>query len=163
EIDSGAAVDRARVLQQLADALVALDEPFRTTVIRRYLDGETAAQIAREQGVPAGTVRWRLHTGLARLRAALDAARPRSRWPRAIVEHVETAGGELSGRVINWSTGDGVAGAELTFAGDAGAITLRTEPTGDFELVAPHPASYTLVTITSPGFLPYAPEYLHSP
>jgi RNA polymerase sigma-70 factor (ECF subfamily) len=53
-------IDRARALEKLAAALVALDEPFRTTVIRRYFDGDTAAQIARALGVPAGTVRWRL-------------------------------------------------------------------------------------------------------
>src|SRR5262245_42325168 len=41
-------VARARALERLAAAVVALDEPFRTTVIRRYLDGKTSAQIARE-------------------------------------------------------------------------------------------------------------------
>ena len=43
-----------------AAALTALDEPFRTTVIRRYLDGQSAADIAKALGIPAGTVRWRL-------------------------------------------------------------------------------------------------------
>ena len=73
-------IDRARVLEKLAAALVALDEPFRAVVMKRYLDGKTAAQIARALGVPAGTVRWRLKTGLERLRAALDESTPR--WKR---------------------------------------------------------------------------------
>src|SRR3954469_707287 len=76
-----AGIDRGRALEKLATALVALDEPFRTAVVRRYLDGHTAAQIARDLGVPPGTVRWRLATGLARLRAALDERSPR--WPAA--------------------------------------------------------------------------------
>ena len=207
-----ALIDRARVLEKLAAALVALDEPFRVVVMKRYLDGQSAAQIARELGVPAGTVRWRLKTGLERLRAALDESTPRwqrllvplaavkgavvvktktslialvvllllagigtvvlvasrgdkaprqrtastpaamhngsgakphapgavpepirARPPRcalpdplpgqgrAIVEDVDAAGGVISGRVINWSTGEGVSGAELTFTAASGA------------------------------------------
>ena len=68
-----------------SDALVALDEPFRETVIARYLDGKTAAADRTRAGVPAGTVRWRLKTGLERLRAALDDAAPRRRWQLALV------------------------------------------------------------------------------
>jgi len=83
DADAASSVDRARTLERLSAALVALDEPFRTAVIRRYLDGETAAEIARALGVPAGTVRWRLATGLARLREALDAKEPR--WARMLV------------------------------------------------------------------------------
>ena len=67
----------------LASALVAHDEPFRDVVIRRYLDGQSAAEIARALQVPAGTVRWRLKTALERLRAALDRSTPR--WQRALL------------------------------------------------------------------------------
>ncbi|MCW5804362.1 MAG: sigma-70 family RNA polymerase sigma factor [Deltaproteobacteria bacterium] len=243
------ALDRARTLELLASALVALDEPFRTTVIRRYLDGLSAAEIARAAGVPAGTVRWRLKTGLARLRAALETREPR--WQRALVplipgvavkskvgtvalallvlllaaagvvialrartgddapastvasasgsapakapvlvapghapatadagddeprpplpgqnrariEIAQLAGGAVSGHVINWSTGDGVANAELTFIGDGGATTVRSREGGAFELAPPAPGRYSLTTIGAPGFLPYAPELLHS-
>src|SRR5262249_34848007 len=73
-------LDRARLLERLTSALVALEEPFRTVVVRRYLDDESAADIARSLGVPAGTVRWRLKTGLERLRAELDAKTPRRQW-----------------------------------------------------------------------------------
>jgi RNA polymerase sigma factor (sigma-70 family) len=237
-------IDRARLLQRLSDALVALDEPFRQTVIARYLDGKSCAQIARELGVPAGTVRWRLKTGLARLRAALDDAAPRRHWQLALVpagalvrttskisllaflllllaggavllaglrekgsspaststtaspakqpalvpagssapvaaevpvhaeptpgpgkarvELGELAGGAAAGRVINWSTGDGVPNAELTFTGELGAVTVRSGEHGAFELAPAAPGEYTLTAIAAPGFLPYAPEYLHS-
>jgi RNA polymerase sigma factor (sigma-70 family) len=233
-------IDRARALEKLAAALVALDEPFRTTVIRRYLDGSSAAEIARALGVPAGTVRWRLKTGLARLRAALDdtaprwqaafaplvgaavktktsiafvvvlilllgvvgaawrtlhrsvpapvastpaheaAAPPRLAAPRsaqiavppvrdprpgqgrATTEPTDATGGLIAGRVINWSTGDGVAGAELTFTSDGGASTIRARDDGGFELAPPAPGRFVLSAIAAPGFLPYAPELLHS-
>jgi RNA polymerase sigma factor (sigma-70 family) len=241
-VDPPNSADRARLLQRLSDALVALDEPFRSTVIARYLDDKSCAQIAREQGVPAGTVRWRLKSGLERLRAALDDAAPRRHWQLALVpagvlvktkskislfalvllllaggavllhghqersspgptsttappakqpalaptgprapaadlpahaeptagqgkariETAELAGGAAGGRVINWSTGDGVPNAELTFTGELGAVTVRSGDAGMFELAPAAPGSYTLTAIAAQGFLPYAPEYLHS-
>jgi RNA polymerase sigma factor (sigma-70 family) len=247
-VDAPDAIDRARTLERLASALVALEEPFRAVVIRRYLDDQSAAEIARVLGVPAGTVRWRLKTGLERLRAALDRSTPR--WQRALVpfvaakgavvvktkttiialvvfllllgggliawiaqrdgasppaapvakqtganppaihvdkldrseggatatnadplpgqgrvavEPVAAEGGVISGRVINWSTGDGVAGAELTFTSRTGATTVRAGKEGAFELAPPAPATFSLATIIAPGFLPYAPEFEHSP
>jgi RNA polymerase sigma factor (sigma-70 family) len=234
------AIDRARALERLSTALVALDEPFRTVIIRRYMDNESCAAIARALGVPAGTVRWRLKTGLDRLRAALDESTPRWRallplgavvktktvslafvvlmllllasggvffWhkrpattttkpvaaqspqkpaikvervdeagvpiaplppgapgSRAIVEEVATAeGGLISGRVINWSTGDGVGNAELTFIGPRGAVTIRSDANGSFELAPEAPGVFSLTTIVAQNFLPYAPELEHSP
>lgn len=249
--DAPAAIDRARTLERLASALVALDEPFRTVVVRRYLDGQSAAEIARALGIPAGTVRWRLKTGLERLRAALDRSTPRwqlalapltavkgaalvkaktsilallvllllagvgavafvllrpspdgqaaephaaagsaAKQPgirvtdlgqdgaetaaarpdplpgqgRVVVEDdVAAPGGVVSGRVINWSTGGGVASAELTFTSAAGAVTVRADKNGAFELVPPRSGTFSLTTITATGFLPYAPELEHSP
>lgn len=252
--DTPAAIDRARTLERLASALVALDEPFRTVVVRRYLDGQSAAEIARALGIPAGTVRWRLKVGLERLRAALDRSAPRwqlalvpmtavkgavlvkaktgilsllvvlllaglgtvalvllrsapdappgegsggvaagsgaagarepglrvtdlgpggagdpkqpDRLPgqgRVVVEPVAAEGGVVSGRVINWSTGDGVGTAELTFTSAAGAVTVRTDKNGSFELAPPRAGTLSLTTIIAPGFLPYAPELSHSP
>ena len=46
---------------------------------------------------------------------------------------VERGPGLVAGRVINWSTGDGVEGADLTFLGDGGATTVRTRAGGAFE------------------------------
>lgn len=232
-----AALDRARAFERLAAALVALEEPFRQTVIRRYLDGQSAAEIAREMAIPAGTVRWRLKTGLDRLRSALDDAQPK--WRRAfaplagglvkaktisvavviallliggialyfgvlrdeapavkppavavparpavkpakpkIDEAVEAAlppgqgkailgdvsgPGVVTGRVINWSTGDGVDGADLTFTNAAGAATtVHSGKGGAFELAPEEPGRYVLTTIGAQGYLPYAPELLHS-
>ncbi|MEO8700874.1 MAG: sigma-70 family RNA polymerase sigma factor [Kofleriaceae bacterium] len=256
-----AALERARVLERLAAALVALDEPFRQTVMRRYLDGHSAADIARAHGVPAATVRSRLKTGLERLRAALDkSARGRTRsaaeggaevdddkdrkwravlapvlagaavkskvsiiavlvvlllllgigaviWKtrgggddaatpvatqpgsaavqlgrtgsaavptpapvrdplpgqgRAVIELVTGDGGVASGRVINWSTGDGVDHAELTFTSDAGATTVHSRADGSFELAPIAPGRFALTAIAAQGFLPFAPELLHS-
>ncbi len=75
-------VARARMQQLVARLVLELDEPFRATLMLRYHEGLSAADIARAQGVPAGTVRWRLKQGLERVRTQLDAehAGDRKRW-----------------------------------------------------------------------------------
>lgn len=63
---------RAQNLRRLCEAVESLDEPFRSTVLRHYFEGQTLAEIARREGCPAATVRGRLKTGLTRLRGTLD-------------------------------------------------------------------------------------------
>lgn len=65
------AAERLRAQQRLTDLVSNLEEPYRSTVIQRYVHGLSAAEIARAAGVPAGTVRWRLKQGLDSLRASL--------------------------------------------------------------------------------------------
>lgn len=52
-------------------ALARLDEPYRSTLERHLVHGLAAPEIAAELGVPAGTVRMRLHRGLDQLRQKL--------------------------------------------------------------------------------------------
>jgi len=56
------------------DALQRLDEPYRTTLERHLVGGLAPHEIASELGVPAGTVRMRLHRGLDQLRQKLPAS-----------------------------------------------------------------------------------------
>lgn len=78
----------------LADELRALAEPYRSTLVRHYFDGWSAARIARESDVPATTVRTRLERGLELLRERLDrrSGGRRHDWMRAlaplVVPHV---------------------------------------------------------------------------
>ncbi len=65
-------VQRVESQRILAEEVVQLDEPQRSTVLLRYFEGLSSAEIARRTGVPAGTVRWRLKQGLDRLRERLD-------------------------------------------------------------------------------------------
>ncbi|MFO1008480.1 MAG: RNA polymerase sigma factor [Planctomycetota bacterium] len=68
-------VARADMQRVLTEAVLALDEPFRTTILLRYLEDLTSAEIARRHGVPEGTVRWRVQRGLALLRDELESRR----------------------------------------------------------------------------------------
>ena len=73
---------RLEMQRRLATLVAELAEPFRSTLLLRYFEGLSAADIARRQGVPGGTVRWRLKEGLERLRGVLDAENggERRRW-----------------------------------------------------------------------------------
>jgi len=64
--------ERLDAQRALADELRALPEPHRTTLVRHFFDGWSAARIAREAGCPATTVRTRLERGLELLRERLD-------------------------------------------------------------------------------------------
>ena len=63
---------RAEVQRALVDAVLALDEPYRSAVLLRYFEGLEPAEIARRRRIPPGTVRSHLSRGLAELRTALD-------------------------------------------------------------------------------------------
>lgn len=65
--------ERLEAQRALLDALSALDEPVRATLVLRYFEELSCADIARMQSTPAGTVRWRLKRGLDELREKLDA------------------------------------------------------------------------------------------
>lgn len=67
-------LERHEAQQLLARLVGELGEPYRSTILLRYAEGLEPTEIAHRQGVPAGTVRWRVKEGLARLRAELDEA-----------------------------------------------------------------------------------------
>lgn len=76
-----ALVERMQTQQLVARLVLELDEPFRQTLLLRYYEGLSAADIARQLDIPAGTVRYRLSEATARLRAQLDAHHgDRRRW-----------------------------------------------------------------------------------
>jgi RNA polymerase sigma-70 factor (ECF subfamily) len=85
--DPADAAERAELCSRVLAALAALDEPYRSTLALRYVDGLEPATIAARTGVPAATVRSRIARGLERMRDALDAAYhgERRTWVRGLV------------------------------------------------------------------------------
>lgn len=59
-------------------ALDALDVDHRIVVLLRYWQDRTVDDIAERLGIPAGTVKSRLHNALRTLRASLEASHGRS-------------------------------------------------------------------------------------
>ena len=69
---TAALVERLEGQRHVVEALLGLDEPYRSTLVARFLDDLSAAEIARRAGLPEGTVRWRVQRGLELLRGRLD-------------------------------------------------------------------------------------------
>jgi RNA polymerase sigma factor (sigma-70 family) len=66
-------IDRVEVQRVVAGEVLALAEPYRSTVLLHYFEGLSSAEIARRHGIPDGTVRRRLKTALDELRRRLGA------------------------------------------------------------------------------------------
>lgn len=66
-------VARAETFRMLVELVLALDDPYRSTLLRHYFDGESFAAIARRDGIPEATVRGRHKQALEQLRRRLDA------------------------------------------------------------------------------------------
>jgi len=52
----------------LSDSLDALPETMEQAIRLHYYDGYSVAEIAKQQGIPVGTVKWRLSEGRRRIR-----------------------------------------------------------------------------------------------
>ena len=71
--------------------------------------------------------------------------------------------GAFEGRVVSGTTGEGVAGAELTFAATGGATSTRTDRSGRFRFVPEAPGTWQLAVVTAQGYLPFGPEWGQRP
>ncbi|MBW2455464.1 MAG: carboxypeptidase regulatory-like domain-containing protein [Deltaproteobacteria bacterium] len=95
---------------------------------------------------------------------AVRYGRPGHRVDLAGAELVATEGqlGSLQGQVVCRATEQGVAGAQLSFS--SGQLhTVITDDHGRFTFRPPKPGVYELALGTAKGYLPFAPEWGHSP
>jgi RNA polymerase sigma factor (sigma-70 family) len=104
-----AAPSAEEVLQQeeerrrVVHAVVALPQPYRDTVLLRYWDDLTPAQIAAQLAVPGATVRSQLQRGLAMVRERLDAEYgDRRAWLAALAPVAGIGDGALQS--LAWGT-----------------------------------------------------------
>jgi RNA polymerase sigma-70 factor (ECF subfamily) len=67
-------VARRELRERMAEAIGALPDAARETLLLREVDGLSYAEIAQAQGIPRGTVMSRLHYARRRLQEALRAA-----------------------------------------------------------------------------------------
>ncbi len=97
---------RLQLERQLVDAVAQLFEPYRTTVMLRYLDDLSIDEVAQRLDVPVETVRTRLRRGIALLRERLDASR--HDWRRALIPLAMPSGGPAVSTAAIATTSAGV-------------------------------------------------------
>lgn len=101
-------LERIETIERLARELSALQDPYRETLVRRYVDGLSFAEIGARMGASEGTVRSRHARGLALLRERLDRAHPGGRveWlaafaaldvPEPTLPHAQASGMRFTG------------------------------------------------------------------
>jgi len=71
--------------------------------------------------------------------------------------------GALAGRVLSSRDGRAIAGAELVFLHEGSSSSVSTQADGTFSLAVSEPGNYVLAIASAEGFLPFAPEWGHSP
>ena len=153
-------VARAQTQRMLSALVLKLDDPYRSTVLLRYFEGLSAAAIAERQGVPSGTVRWRIKKGLDQLRIELDRCHCGSRraWQLALVP----LGSEFPVPSIDLSVRVPVKGvpimksllvtAALTASLTGGALLVSRNST------TPRPAAASSPTHSTPPIVENAPS-----
>lgn len=72
EVGIAESLAREAARRQVVEALVSLEEPLRTTLVLRFLDGLPQREIAKRMGVPVETVHTRLRRGIESMRQQLD-------------------------------------------------------------------------------------------
>lgn len=143
------AVEAVAIQRALFDAVLALDEPYRSTILQRYYEGLPPREIARRQRAPVKTVKTRLARGLEKLRAALDREHggDRQAWLPALLPLAAWPGlpaSTLGTILVN--TKIKIAVAVVALAGAAAVVwKLRTNP--EDPPVAAQPASPPAVTL----------------
>ena len=122
-------LDQVRLHKVLVDLVLDLEEPYRSTVLARYVDGQTSAAIAKRLNIAESTVRWRLHEALARLRTRLDEINgERKAWAPAVLAFAGK-GVEVAKAT---KTGIFVVALILLLFGAAGLWVVRGRSTGDY-------------------------------
>jgi len=121
-------VERAELHAKLVAAVLALEEPHRSTILWRYFDELAPEEIAQRAGIELATVRSRLKRARERLREDLIAqgGMPPEQWLAALLP-LGSSVGPLAPRIATTSAPLGVIGGiamsiKLTAIGAAAAL-----------------------------------------
>jgi RNA polymerase sigma-70 factor (ECF subfamily) len=106
-------VARLEAHRRLVEAVLALEEPYRTALALRFLEGLPPRAVARRTGVPVKTAHTRIDRALAKLKERLDRSfGRRDTWCAALAQlgrgklalplGLGTLGGAAMGSAIKW-------------------------------------------------------------
>lgn len=163
-----AMVERAGVQRDLVQAVLELEEPYRTAILWRFFEELAPGEIARRSGAPVATVHTRIQRGLAQLRERLARARgaqePRDEgWVLALVPLLSpplpaaspAAAAPLFPALL-MKTSTHVALGALLLAGGALVAWRLQRPTGSTRAHAPGP-ELAAAAVPEAGLEPAAP------
>jgi RNA polymerase sigma-70 factor (ECF subfamily) len=124
-------VARIELQRQVVDAVLALDEPYRSVVVHRFFYELTPTEIAKRLHVPLETVRTRLRRAIEQLRARLDATHGRRAWSVALLAIAVRRKTPLGGILVMSAKTKLALASVLVLAGAALGITAlsRRNPT----------------------------------
>jgi RNA polymerase sigma-70 factor (ECF subfamily) len=161
-------VAQAQIQRDVVDAVLALDEPYRTALLLRFFENRPPRAIAKETQVPVETVRTRVKRGLELLRAELVQRRGRggssdvaanrdaSAWAVALVGLLDAGMRRAVRRaLLAKSVGAGAAtlGAS-TLAGAFGVLAMTTKLKLAAAALVVAASAFTIVKLTSSSRLP---------
>jgi RNA polymerase sigma-70 factor (ECF subfamily) len=121
--------EKFEVQRLLAELVAALAEPYRQTLILRFFEDLSAADIARQLGVPAGTVRWRLKVALDELRGRIAERQghdQRAQWLTALFPVADERP-----RLWPWAIGLASVSVVVVITVVAGSRGRHTAPSGE--------------------------------
>jgi RNA polymerase sigma-70 factor (ECF subfamily) len=128
-------VARVNAQRQVAAAVVALEEPYRSVVLLRWFDALPVKDVAARLGVPVETVRTRMRRALAKLREQLDAGfGSRDAWAGLLLPWAVPGGG--AGLTTAAGTGAKAAGVSAGAAAVVGAGVVAMSVTAKVATVA---------------------------
>jgi RNA polymerase sigma-70 factor (ECF subfamily) len=151
-------LQRAALQREIVDAVLTLNEPYRTVILMRFFEERSPRVIAQELDVPVETVHTRIARGIERLRTKLDASRggDRGAWlailgpiadrpwipsPSALGTilmstklKLTLAGLSIVGALAIWMAIDDSPGATPASASTAHAAPLADPPSAKSEL-----------------------------
>jgi RNA polymerase sigma-70 factor (ECF subfamily) len=112
-------VERVQLQRMVAGEVVALDEPYRSTLLLHYFEGMTSAEIARLHGVSDGTVRWRLKGALDAIRDSLREREdsPKGGWLAMLAPLARPIGHQAPAEAVSGAT-------VFTFAAVAAVVAV---------------------------------------
>ncbi|HED65469.1 MAG TPA: sigma-70 family RNA polymerase sigma factor [Planctomycetes bacterium] len=143
---------RVELLGRVVQAVHALDEPYRTVLLLRFLDELTPGEIAELQGVPVDTVHTRIRRGLGRLRTELStsAGSDEGTWLAALLPFA---------KLPHWTPG-AAASATAATTGSAlpPALLMSTTSKCTLALGVLALASITTWQLVRPRATPAAPD-----
>ena len=114
-------VAKASMQREVVDAVLRLDEPYRTAVLLRFLEERSYQEIAAATAAPLETVRTRIKRGLQQLRQDLDRRHGAARaWALPIL-------GFTGFHEVVAATATAVSTAGVVGAASAGVLTMSVQ------------------------------------